>query len=702
VANEKEIIRLQNIPTGEYDSPLTPTVATLSNSEFSLGNLEKGSIIDNNFVIEERLNFKGGESVHYLCRKEGEDFVLKIYQNYNLSSEEVIKRLFGKTNPHVLFPVAYGFIEGQFYEINPFIKKGTLVDYSEIINQNFIIRTVIPQVNEALAFFHDLGIIHNDIKPSNLYLSNDGKHILVGDFGSALAIDNHKTYSFRREITTQKRYTAGFAAPERIYGGIAMFTSDYYSFGMTILNLIDPEYFKGLNEDDTNHDQFIGAGIKIKNVGIRGEVIQEPLKDLIYKLTLDDRKKRIGYDGVKKWILKPHYYANAYRNHADLDRFPIPETEFAGEVFNDLKKLLKNLIISPSIVERFNAKYDLIDLFKESNAKVFEENETYLKPFFTDKNALITLCHLIISPAKEFTIFEHTFSNLEVLFEFMRLHYSKLRLSNLDFYQIILLIKQNNPTAYFLNLIESCIALSSPGHRLDAILSIFLQDPNRIKIYFNGAVYYSLDSFFKKQFGPNLDVIVMDSTLFELLLLILGNLFDDINKQKKKILMNPDHTSRMYFLSQLCCGKIYLRYNNHDLSTFERMIHWLGHYVIGNQASESISKRIVQFFFEPIFFEYLDIHKPTDTTKMKSMISMLKIKKDISYSRAYIWFAFNKHAPVYFEGKSFKDYQNLIDYLASTDVKAGSDAFLSRLKKMEASAEIRAFKAIKGYNELTE
>jgi hypothetical protein len=81
---------------------------------------------------------------------------------------------------------------------------------------------------------------------------------------------------------------------------------------------------------------------------------------------------------------------------------------------------------------------------------------------------------------------------------------------------------------------------------------------------------------------------------------------------------------------------------------------------------------------------------------------MLKIKKDISYSRAYIWFAFNKHAPVYFEGKSFKDYQNLIDYLASTDVKAGSDAFLSRLKKMEASAEIRAFKAIKGYNELTE
>ena len=697
MANHKDIIRLQNIVTGEYGLLPEKAASHLTQPQQPVISLEKGTIIAEVYTIEEKLNFLGGESLHYVCNNDGKKFVLKIYHDHISGSEDVLSRLVGQKHPHILTPVAYGKYDGYFYEINPLMKKGTLFDHLDSINQSFIIRTLIPQLNEAIHFLHNLGILHNDIKPSNLYLSDDEKHILLGDFGAAETLMNHKTFSTK--VAMKKRYSPGYAPLERINRQLISISSDYFSFGKTILSLVDPSHFKGLNERDKIDDQFIGDGLKISNIGIAGEKIDENLKDLIAKLCLEEPAKRITNTGVSNWLLNPKYYFHAYQNRALPDRYPIAEIEFAGQTFDDFNQLLQSLKQSPSISAKFLSKHGLLSLFKEANKKLFDDYESYLIHFRDRPQELLTLCHQILNPPKEIELFNQSFQKLQELFQYMAIHYPKLTLSDLSFYQIIFFLRQSNPAPYFINLIEECIALPNNASRLDALLSIFASENKRIRLFFKGVQYLSLEAFFKAQFGTNLDVLPIAEEDYRLLIFILGNLSEDIKHYEKKLLSIKDHEERMYELSERCCQKIFLKFKDKELPSLTMMFNWLGHALSEKPARPDIPNGIIRYFFSPSFSLYLDIHKPIkapESLKLKNLIKVLELKKDLTYAKAYLWFSFNKEAPLYFEGKAFKDYQAIINYAADLSPTDAPATLTLRLKKIEQSPEIKAFKETKG------
>ncbi len=90
------------------------------------------------------------------------------------------------------------------------------------------VRQVAGEILAALAAAHDAGIIHRDIKPGNVLLTEDG-HVKVSDFGIAKTVDD-----VDQTQTAELVATPGYLAPERLAGEAASPQSDLYSVGVVL------------------------------------------------------------------------------------------------------------------------------------------------------------------------------------------------------------------------------------------------------------------------------------------------------------------------------------------------------------------------------------------------------------------------------------------------------------------------------------
>jgi serine/threonine protein kinase/WD40 repeat protein len=93
-----------------------------------------------------------------------------------------------------------------------------------------VIARLIAQAASALAFAHDRGILHRDVKPANLLLALDG-HVWVGDFGLAKIVEG-SDLSRSQDLAGTPR----FMAPER-FDGWSDRRSDVYALGVTLYEM---------------------------------------------------------------------------------------------------------------------------------------------------------------------------------------------------------------------------------------------------------------------------------------------------------------------------------------------------------------------------------------------------------------------------------------------------------------------------------
>ncbi|MEO7556824.1 MAG: protein kinase, partial [Acidimicrobiales bacterium] len=87
---------------------------------------------------------------------------------------------------------------------------------------------VIGQVADALDVAHKAGVVHRDVKPANILLSNDGR-VLVADFGIAKAAEVSDLTGTGTTLGTVK-----YLSPEQVEGANVDARTDVYALGVVL------------------------------------------------------------------------------------------------------------------------------------------------------------------------------------------------------------------------------------------------------------------------------------------------------------------------------------------------------------------------------------------------------------------------------------------------------------------------------------
>ncbi|MBW7875891.1 MAG: protein kinase [Candidatus Cloacimonetes bacterium] len=171
----------------------------------------------------------GGQShIHIVEDKKSRQLVvLKIYNDSGNRAAAIFKLVSGLKHPCVLKPLRY-FDYTPKAMLLPLIRGGTLQQKIQKKRLSFEESGVIlAQLVSLLSSFSEIGLVHRDLKPDNLYLNSE-LHCFVADFDFA-----HVSQGMFRDWLLPLRYrtqgTTYFMAPEHLEGGIPHSGMDDYA-----------------------------------------------------------------------------------------------------------------------------------------------------------------------------------------------------------------------------------------------------------------------------------------------------------------------------------------------------------------------------------------------------------------------------------------------------------------------------------------
>ncbi len=138
------------------------------------------------------------------------------------------------SHEHILPLYDFGEQRPWYYLVMPFIEGGTLRDYLHKRERLTLEEagSFLEQIASALQNAHDHGVVHRDVKPSNILLRPDG-HAYLADFGLAKA-------KLEAEYQTHSGAMIGtpeYMAPEQSNGHSDQ-RSDIYSLGIILYQML--------------------------------------------------------------------------------------------------------------------------------------------------------------------------------------------------------------------------------------------------------------------------------------------------------------------------------------------------------------------------------------------------------------------------------------------------------------------------------
>ncbi|HAG99110.1 MAG TPA: serine/threonine protein kinase, partial [Ktedonobacter sp.] len=138
-------------------------------------------------------------------------------------------------HPHILPLIEYGDEQGILYLVMPFIEGGTLTSYlRRSLPALTEVSAIYQQLLDAVEYAHDEGLIHRDIKSSNVLLEqrrSGTPHVYLADFGLVRTSRQAELEQAGKPIPLdQVPGTPHYMAPEQTMG-IVSTASDIYALG---------------------------------------------------------------------------------------------------------------------------------------------------------------------------------------------------------------------------------------------------------------------------------------------------------------------------------------------------------------------------------------------------------------------------------------------------------------------------------------
>ena len=245
------------------------------------------------------LSDNSGEAQVFLVEREGQQYVLKVYYpNFDVNKKllQVIHSIDFELIVH-LYDFGKTYIEGKhrYYELMEYLRGDTLSHFK--LNGDLTqFRRIALQGAAALAYCHNLNILHKDIKPSNFFFRDpEHRQLVLGDFGISSILENDA----RSHRTTQAR-TPIYAAPEMysdVIDGVVEVTpaADFYSLGITLFSL-------WLDDNPLSSNE--RTMMRQKNEGRlpRLNELPEQVRTIVQGLTVVNPQSRWGYEEVERWF----------------------------------------------------------------------------------------------------------------------------------------------------------------------------------------------------------------------------------------------------------------------------------------------------------------------------------------------------------------------------------------------------------------
>lgn len=330
------------------NSELQGTLKTAINSEIvdqyeqridsvssTSGILEAGTIICGKYAVEQRMKVASGEADLYLCTYRNDKYVAKLYKRKTAIKQDVVNRLLKINSPFVARLYESSIHNGLPVEILHYYKNGSL--QGKTCSYDDLVRMIIPNINEGLRVLHQAGIIHKDLKPSNIMKSDDGKSVAIIDFGISSVMSDSGSV-----VVTKTGMTPEYSAPET-FKNLFLEESDYYSFGITLFEL-----FTGYAPYANMSAEEIGQYVSVQRIPFP-ENMPTLLSDFISALTYYDitsrgnknnPNRRWTYSEVKKWLAGESLVIPG-EGVGNVRKGVMPPYQFMNESITDPKVLVE-------------------------------------------------------------------------------------------------------------------------------------------------------------------------------------------------------------------------------------------------------------------------------------------------------------------------------------------------------------------------
>lgn len=385
--------------------------------------LEKGTIFGDYTLVEKKGDGSTAE-VWECYNSAGVSKAIKIFAPYNLLddySKELIKEEFEKSrnliHPNLVIPEEYIeynnipaivmplleksmwqeflFRQGNINERNGKYKAGVFSEHYSVLLMN--------NIAKALRFLHQNSLIHNDIKPANILINKSNEDNDVEFYLTDFGITREIRDTIIRQTSRHNSLTFAYAAPEKLRGHSSTISSDVFSLGASIYELV------------FGADVKVPVGQILNNNGVlnfSSSHYSEPFLNILNRMMEKEPNKRISIEEIIElsqsylnkgsWpISRPEIQSQSttgtsnfenYISHKSPEDFNIPKKKYKKtnakdkEILLGKKWLIAIVVGSVLILSLFIYLYYGANFLKDNNINLIKIND---KMYLVEKDGKV-------------------------------------------------------------------------------------------------------------------------------------------------------------------------------------------------------------------------------------------------------------------------------------------------------------------------